>query len=271
MTKYRLIDSGGEQKFERFGPYALIRPCQQAIWERREKDWNADAIFSREKENRWRYMRPLPASWEIELGGVRFKIAPTDFGHLGVFPEHERLWTAMRPIIRPGMRILNLFAYSGGVTFAAAQEGASVCHLDASKGMVDWARENATLNHLEAAPIRWIVDDAIKFLRREIKRGSKYDGIILDPPTFGRGSKGEVFKIERDLIPLLSLLKEVLSDHPKFVILSCHTPGITPIVLEHVMGQVFSTEGHLKCAEMALESPGALSIPSGCFAMKTYG
>ena len=203
-----------------------IRPCPQAIWRPQHPDqWKkADALFSREQENSWRMNRALPSSWIVEIGEVRFKIALTDFGHLGVFPEHAFLWTAMRPMIREKMRILNLFAYSGGVTLAAAQEGAQVCHVDASKGMVDWARENAALNELEKAPIRWIVDDAIKFLKREIKRQSFYDGIILDPPTFGRGNKGEVFKIERDLLILLDLCKELLSEKKQFLILSCHTP-----------------------------------------------
>ncbi len=168
----------------------------------------------------------------------------------------------MRPLLNKSCRILNLFAYSGGVTLAAAQEGAQVCHLDASKGMVDWARKNAALNQLEKAPIRWIVDDAIKFLKREKKRGSFYDGIILDPPTFGRGSQGEVFKIENDIMPLLELCSELLSEKPKFVIFSCHTPGFTPLCMRHLLGQTMP-KGHIEVGEMALHSPGAIAIPSG--------
>ncbi|MBF8263019.1 MAG: Methyltrans protein [Parachlamydiales bacterium] len=269
---YSLIDSGGEQKFERWGSYTLVRPCPQAIWRPlHAKQWEAaDAVFSREQEDRWRFSRTLPSSWTIELGGVQFKISLTDFGHLGVFPEHSFLWTALRSMIRKEMRVLNLFAYSGGVTMAAAQEGAQVCHLDASKGMVDWARENAALNGLEKAPIRWIVDDAMKFLKREEKRKSFYDAIILDPPTFGRGNQGEVFKIERDIMPLLELCRAVLSNQPRFVILSCHTPLMSPLVLQNLVEQVFGP-GQTKSAEMVLSAPNALSIPSGCFAMKTYG
>jgi 23S rRNA (cytosine1962-C5)-methyltransferase len=269
---YSLIDSGFEQKFERFGDYSLIRPCPQAIWHPEMADqWKRfDASFSRTEENRWKMNRALPPSWVVEIGQVRFKLALTDFGHLGVFPEHAFLWTLMRPMIREKMRILNLFAYSGGVTLAAAQEGAQVCHVDASKGMVEWARENAALNGLSQAPIRWIVDDVIKFIKREIKRKSFYDGIILDPPTFGRGNKGEVFKIERDLLPLLQLCQQLLSETRRFLILSCHTPQISPIVIQNVMKQIVG-EDRLKADEMVLSAPGALPIPSGCYAIKTYG
>lgn len=269
---YELIDSGNEEKLERFGEYRLIRPCPQAIWRTQHPDaWkNADARFSRDPENRWMMNRQLPSSWVVEMKGVRFKIALTDFGHLGVFPEHSSIWTSIRPMVRKGMRVLNLFAYSGGVTLAAAQEGAQVCHLDASKGMVDWARGNANLNGLQEAPIRWIVDDAMKFLKREVNRKSLYDGIILDPPTFGRGNKGEVFKIERDLIPLLELCRDVLSPQPKFLVLSCHTPMISPIVLQNVVGQILGKD-QVRAAEMTLGSAKTLEIPSGSFAMKIYG
>lgn len=271
MNGYELLDSGNGQKLERFGNYTLIRPSPQSIWlpEKPEIWSDADAIFSREKEERWRFNKELPKSWVSEIGAVRFKIQPTDFGHLGVFPEHAFLWDAMRSWIRPKMRILNLFAYSGGVTLAAAGEGAEVCHLDASKGMVDWARENAALNRLESAPIRWIVDDAIKFLKREEKRRSLYDAIILDPPTFGRGSQGEVFKIERDLISLLEHCKAVLSSTRKFLILSCHTPGLTPIVLKQTLAQLFQPE-KIESGEMMIASVSGFSIPSGSYAIKTF-
>jgi 23S rRNA (cytosine1962-C5)-methyltransferase len=270
-SDYQLIDSGDGQKLERFGDYTLIRPCQQAVWKPLFKEeWErASARFTREKEkNHWTFKTKLPASWTVLNGGVQFKIAPTDFGHLGVFPEHADLWEWMRPLLSKTSRVLNLFAYSGGVTLAAAQQGAQVCHLDASKGMVDWARENAALNHLKEAPIRWIVDDAVKFLKREKKRGSFYDGIVLDPPTFGRGSQGEIFKIEEAIIPLLELCSELLSERPLFVIFSCHTPGFTPLALQHLLGQTMP-RGHIEVGEMALHSPGALSIPSGSFAKWT--
>ena len=226
-----------------------------------------DAVFVRDKK--WTFHKKLPKTWTIMHGGVAFQISPTDFGHLGLFPEHADLWEWMRGEIQgKKLRILNLFAYSGGVTLAVAQEGAEVCHLDASKGMVDWARENAKLNDLQKAPIRWIVDDALKFLKREKKRKSFYDGIVLDPPTFGRGSKGEFFKIERDVMPLLELCSGVLSKNPQFVIFSCHTPGFTPLCLQHLLRQTMP-KGHIDTGEMALHSPGTISIPSGSFAKWT--
>ena len=194
MRDYQLLDSGNGRKWERFGDFILNRPCSQAIW-RPKGTCEPHATFSREEGTKWTFQKKLPASWEIQIEGVTMKIAPTDFGHLGVFPEHASLWNWMRERITSGTKVLNLFAYSGGATLAAAQKGASVCHLDASKAMVDWARENADLNNLSSAPIRWIVDDAIKFLRREVKRKNRYDGILLDPPTFGRGSKGKCLKL----------------------------------------------------------------------------
>lgn len=269
---YQLIDSGHGEKLERFGEYTLIRPCAQAVWRPLlSKDvWQqAAARFTREKEkNHWTFQQKLPASWTVTLGGVRFKISPTDFGHLGVFPEHAFLWEGMRSLIQKPCRVLNLFAYSGGVTLAAAQEGAEVCHLDASKGMVDWARENAALNGLQQAKIRWIVDDAMKFLKREVKRGSSYEGIILDPPTFGRGSKGEVFKIEEEIIPLLEVCRSLLSKKAQFVLFSCHTPGFTPIALEQLLSQTMP-KGQVEAGEMALRAPSIFSIPSGAYAKWT--
>lgn len=265
MNEYQLLDSGDGQKLERFGEYVLLRPCAQAVWKPSLKT-KPDAVFNRDEK--WVFHKKLPKTWTVLHGGVEFKIAPTEFGHLGLFPEHADLWEGMRPLISRGSRILNLFAYSGGVTMAAAQEGAEVCHLDASKGMIDWARENATLNGLEKAPIRWIVDDALKFLMREKKRDSFYDGIILDPPTFGRGAKGEVFKIERDILPLLTLCSELLTKKPLFVIFSCHTPGFTPLCMRHLLGQTMP-KGHIEVGEMALHSKDALSIPSGSFAKWT--
>lgn len=265
---YQLIDSGEGFKFERFGEHSFIRPCPQALWQKNQpQEWaNADAEFSREKG--WEHRRKLPREWNTEVGGVTLKIAPTDFGHLGVFPEHASLWQELCPFALDA-QVLNLFAYSGGATLALAKAGAKVCHLDASKGMVDWARENARINKLEKAPIRWIVDDALKFLKREVRREVRYDGILLDPPTFGRGSKGEVFKIERDLVLLLDLCRSVLSKHPRFVFLSCHTPGVTPLVLQHLTAQMFKG-AKVETGEMMLSSPGALSIPSGSFAKVLY-
>ncbi len=266
MKNYQLLDSGDGQKLERFGEFTLLRPCAQAVWRPTLLKPNADAVFNREEK--WVFHKKFPKSWTVMHGGVEFKVDLTDFGHLGLFPEHADLWEWMRPLVKKGSRILNLFAYSGGVTLAAAQQGAEVCHLDASKGMIDWARENAALNSQQKAPIRWIVDDALKFLKREKKRESFYDGIILDPPTFGRGSQGEVFKIERDIMPLLELCSELLTKKPLFVIFSCHTPGFTPLCMRHLLGQTMP-KGEIEVGEMALHSDGAVAIPSGSFAKWT--
>lgn len=270
--KYFLVDSGDQQKLERFGSYLIARPCSQALWKPTlsKSEWDrADAHFSRDGGNSWNYKTKLPESWIAEVEGVRFKISPTDFGHLGVFPEHSLLWKPMKDAIRMRKeppQVLNLFAYSGGASLAAASAGAKVCHLDASKGMVAWARENAKLNQLDSAPIRWIVDDATKFLTREIKRGVRYDGIILDPPSFGRGAQGEVFKIERDIHDLLHLCRKLLSDNPLFLIFTTHTPGMTPIVMEHLLKQkMHGLKGNIETGEMILPSDIGLNIPCGSF------
>ena len=277
QTQYKLIDSGKGRKLEQFGPYLLSRPCSQAVWEPQlsEKIWHqADASFSREQENKWTKRHVLPENWQVEVAGVRFKLSSTDFGHLGIFPEQKPFWewiqtkikTHLHPNFKP--RILNLFAYSGGSTLAAAKAGASVCHLDASKGMVTWARENAILNGLEHAPIRWIVEDVKKFLFRELKRGSRYEGIILDPPSFGRGSKGEIFKIEEEVVELLRDCRNLLSERSLFILFSCHTPGFSPLVMEHLLGQTMKDyPGTLESGEMVLEGEkGVLPLPSGTYA-----
>lgn len=277
QNNYALIDSGKGCKLERFGPYLLSRPCSQAVWKTQlsETEWDkADASFSREQENKWTVKRPLPANWQIEVADLLFKISPTDFGHLGIFPEQKHFWEWIYTTIKTHTsskfkpKVLNLFAYSGGSTLAAAKAGAAVCHLDASKGMVTWARENAALNRLEHAPIRWIVEDVKKFLIRERKRGSFYEGIILDPPSFGRGTKGEIFKIEEEIIPLLQDCRDLLSDHPLFMLFSCHTPGFSPLVMHHLMTQTMQgLKGTLSVGEMILSGQKpALDVPSGTFA-----
>ncbi len=269
MHRYELLDSGNQEKLERFGSYVLIRPCAAAVWKPalpQEKWRAAHGRFSRDDEgNRWQWRTSVPDSWTVETHGITFKVAPTDFGHLGLFPEHSLLWKWAAENISKGTRVLNLFAYSGAATLACARAGAEVCHLDASKGMVSWARENAALNSLQDKPIRWIVDDVLKFLKREETRGRVYDGIILDPPSFGRGNQGEVFKIERDLLPLLARCRALLSKTPRFVALSTHTPGMTPLVMRYVMEEMMQgAPGKIEEGEMVIE--GARPLPSGCFA-----
>lgn len=258
---YELLDSGNEEKLERFGDYTLIRPCPQALWKpQTPKLWNgAHATFKRGKG--W---KGLPKEWTVHFNTLQFKIVPTDFGHLGLFPEHAEHWEWMGRHLKPQSEILNLFAYSGAATLFLAQQGHTVCHLDAAKGMIDWARDNAALNSLEKAPIRWIVDDALKFLRREIKRKRKYDALLLDPPSFGRGAQGQVFKIERDLPLLLELCQAVLTPRPSFILLTCHTPGLTPKVLHNLLSQTFPQLA-IQSGEMLVQSQ-SFPLPSGCFA-----
>lgn len=274
---YKIVDSGNFQKLELFGSQLLCRPCGQAVWkpQKGEEVWKkASGVFTR--EGKWKFSHEV-SSWTVEVGGVQFRVQPTDFGHLGIFPEQRPLWGAIRQMVRAAgqIRVANLFAYSGGSTMAAAQEGASVCHLDASRGMVQWARENATLNHCEQAPIRWIAEDVMKFLQREVRRNSLYDAIILDPPSFGRGTKKEVFKIEEDIGKLLRLCGECLSQEPAFVLLSCHTPAFTPLTLSHLLADmmkekgVVSNTGSFEYGEMVLanEEEDVRPVPSGAFAL----
>lgn len=268
---YELLDSGDGRKLERFGKYVLARPCSQALWRPSQDDaaWRrADATFDREDGNRWQGRTHLPKEWTIQTAGVTFKLGGTDFGHLGIFPEQRAQWKWIRDTVRRDSKILNLFAYSGGSTLSAALGGADVCHLDASKGMVEWARENARLNGLTERPIRWIVDDAHKFMKREIRRGHRYDGIILDPPTFGRGAGGEMYKIERDLKETLGLVRDLLSDTPLFVLFSSHTPGLSQIVAENILGQLFP-RAKLESGEMLLEG-AARPCPSGIFCRAVF-
>jgi 23S rRNA (cytosine1962-C5)-methyltransferase len=278
---HELLDSGGFQKLERFGDVTLARPCAQAVWKPRlpETVWRkATASFFREgQKTRWTGREKLPATWNITVDGIVFRLSSTDFGHLGIFPEQRDQWNLIRSRCsdfatrhaRPA-RVINLFAYSGGSTLAAAHGGAEVCHVDASKGMVEWARENAVLNRLQSAPIRWIVDDVSKFLDRERRRGRQYDGFILDPPSYGRGASGEIFKIETDLPLLLRAIRQLMSDTPLGIMLSCHTPELTPIALAHVLGQEMEgvRGGRLEHGEMLLRGPGdpVLPVPSGSYA-----
>lgn len=273
---YELLDSGSFQKLERFGSVVLSRPCAQAVWRkaRPESEWRAaTATFFRDGGNQWRGRDRLPESWEIDVDGARFLLSSTDFGHLGIFPEQRDQWRRIRDLCSDyatrhhrAARVLNLFAYSGGSTLAAAVAGAEVCHVDASKGMVDWARKNASLNRLDDRPVRWIVDDVNKFLDREIRRERSYDLIILDPPSYGRGAKGEVFKIENDLPQLLKRIASLMSGQPLGVLLSCHTPELTPVSLHHLLIQEFEGRGTLDSGEMLLRGEEkVLPVPSGSY------
>ena len=276
---YELLDSGGERKLERFGRIVLARPCAQAVWAplKGRDVWEAaDASFDREEGHRWHNRQALPDSWMVAVDGSRFRLSGTDFGHLGIFPEQRAQWAWIRGQVgrwkgQTPPRVLNLFAYSGGSTLAAARAGAEVCHVDASHGMVEWASDNARLNGLAEHTIRWIVDDVHKFLSREVRRGRTYHGIVLDPPTFGRGQKGEMYKIERDLSETLALCKAVLDPQPLFLLLSAHTPGYSPVVMHNILGQAMKgLPGNVESGEMTLTGgDGVLPLPSGAFSRWT--
>lgn len=266
---YLLLDSGEGKKLEQVGKYRVIRPAPVAIWKPflSPSKWEADLVFLREEDrNEWIYNQPVDSFWLVEIDGIKYKVKPTSFGHLGLFFEHSQICDLVQKKIRSreNCNLLNLFAYTGAVTLAAAKAGAKVCHLDASKKVVDWARENLELNSPQNGSVRWIVDDVMKFLKREIKRNHRYDAIVLDPPTFGRGSSGQVFKIEEELFDLLDLCKQLLSDDPLFLILSCHTPGFTTVVLENILTQLF--KGKIEGKELFLSS-SSHQLPSGVFVL----
>lgn len=271
---YELLDSGDGRKLERFGDIILARPCSQAVWNPalRAGDWGrANATFDRADGNQWHNRNNLPSEWTITTAGIRFILSGTDFGHLGIFPEQREQWLWLQQTVKKlhaergePLKILNLFAYSGGSTLAAAIAGAHLCHLDASKGMVQWARRNADANGLGEHPIRWIVDDAHKFLCREARREVKYDAIILDPPTFGRGQNNEMYKIEQDLPETLHLCRQLLSDKPAFILLSAHTPGYSPVVLANVLGQSMSQHGGTTAAGEMLLTGADQVLPTPC-------
>ncbi|QNL43368.1 class I SAM-dependent methyltransferase [Oscillibacter hominis] len=239
---YELLDCGGGEKLERWGRQILVRPDPQAIWETPHKNpnWrraNARYLRSATGGGHWE-KRNLPEQWSARYGELTFQIKPMNFKHTGLFPEQAVNWDfAMGKIRSAGrpIRVLNLFAYTGGATVACAAAGASVCHVDAAKGMVSWARENARASGLEGAPIRWIVDDCAKFVEREIRRGKTYDAIIMDPPSYGRGPSGEVWKLEDNLYEFVKLCVGALSDKPLFVLINSYTTGLAPSVLGYLL------------------------------------
>ena len=254
---YQLLDCGAGYKLEQVGPYRIKRPAPIAFWQPRlpEKEWQlADFIFSREKGAHWLKNKAVKP-WQVQLENIRMQVVLTAFGHLGFFPEHQFLWKKLLEMLEPKMPILNLFAYSGGASLVAAKKQAQVCHVDASKPMVEMAKANAALNQI--TNIRWIVDDVFKFLKREKRRNAVYAGIILDPPSFGRGTQEQVFKIENDIIELLDACFAL---KPSFVIFSCHTPGFTGSVLK----QLLNTED---AGELLLKAHSGLVLPSGHYAI----
>lgn len=269
---YELIDVGEGEKLERFGAYVLRRPDANAlsyVTDLKSPLWKqADAVYRQgDKTGEWLFKRPLPPFWTLSYQDLTFKIAPTIYKHTGLFPEQASNWELMRHLIKEADRpisVLNLFAYTGAATMACAKEGASVVHVDASKGMVQWAKENAALSGLSEAPIRYLVDDVFKFVQREIRRGHKYDGIIMDPPAFGRGPKGELWKFESMLEELVELCKQLLSDQPLFFIVSTYSANFDLHDLKTLMHAAFPIEvAETQCAELILPIANK-SIPLDC-------
>lgn len=275
MDDYELLDCGNGRKLERFGKYITDRPAAQALWPTHlsTKEWKkAYARFERidEKHGNWKG-KALPEEWVIKVAGIKLTLSLTPFGHLGIFPEQISFWKWLNKTCKASkkpLKVLNLFAYSGGATLACAQAGAKVTHLDASKPMVRWAKNNAELNKLPNDRVSWITEDVLKYMKREIKRGNHYDALIMDPPSFGRGNRGEIFKIERDLNELLKCTSQLLSDSPSFVLLSCHTPGVSATVLLNMLQkQIAIKSGEYKCGEMLCETEfPILPLPNGVYA-----
>ena len=270
---YEVIDTSGGEKLERWGKYTLVRPDPQVIWNtpRTDRRWRSyDGRYARSASGggKWSENR-LPEHWQVGYGGLTFQVKPMNFKHTGIFPEQAVNWDFEMEKIRGAGRhvsVLNLFAYTGGATLAAAAAGASVCHVDAARGMVAWARENAKASGLAEAPIRWIVDDCAKFVEREIKRGRRYDAIIMDPPSYGRGPSGEIWKLEKDLYPFLELVVGVLSEDPLFVLINSYTTGLAPSVLGYLLGTLVSKKygGQIACDELGLPvTASGLNLPCG--------
>ena len=237
-SQYELLDSGRGEKLERFGDITLARPDPQALWEQKlsYETWrSADGSYVRESGEAGKWTGKLPKEWHIEFGGLQFLIKPTSFKHTGLFPEQLSNWEWAREVLatKPRASVLNLFAYTGGATLAAAQAGAEVTHVDSSKTAVAWARENAALSSLSDKPIRWITEDVLVFVKRELKRGAKYDAIIMDPPAFGHGPKKELWKIEENLLELIKLCRELLSDEPLFVLINGYAEGYSPLAFAY--------------------------------------
>ena len=269
---YEVLDCSGGEKLERWGDYLLIRPDPQVIWDTPKtlKGWRkCNAHYHRSKKGggEWEFF-DLPSQWTIRYKSLTFNLKPFSFKHTGLFPEQAANWDWFSEKIRQAgrpVKVLNLFAYTGGATLAAAAAGASVTHVDASKGMVTWAKENAASSGLSEAPIRWLVDDCTKFAEREIRRGNHYDAIIMDPPSYGRGPKGEIWKIEDSIHPFIKLCTKLLSDQPLFFLVNSYTTGLAPAVLTYMLStELKDFGGHVESQEIALPvTSSGLFLPCG--------
>lgn len=276
---YELLDAGNGEKLERYGSFTMKRPDPEALWQKSlpEKEWrNVDFEFVRNgTKTKWIKKDGVPKDWTISFGGLNFLIAPSSFKHTGLFPEQLSNWEWAKDVIERNkskyknpINVINLFAYTGGATLACAKVGAEVCHVDGSKTAVAWARENAKLSNLEDKPIRWIIEDVTLFLKREIKRGRKYDAIIMDPPSFGHGPKDELWKIEEHFLELMNLCKEALSEEPLFVLINGYTAGYSAIAYENNLKDMMNDKlGLIEIGELAIEQSNSDKLlPCGIFA-----
>lgn len=271
---YELIDADSGERLERWKNIVLIRPDPQIIWsgERKDSRWKtANAVYHRSQSGggRWEVLKPVPDVWSVNYEGLTFRLKPMGFKHTGLFPEQAVNWTLARQLIEKENRqlsVLNLFAYTGAATLACLKAGAKVTHVDASKGMVQWAKENAAASGLADAPVRWLVDDCLKFVKREIRRGNKYDAVIMDPPSYGRGPDGEVWKLEQQLAELLGETGKLLSDNAVFFFLNSYTGGLSPTILNYMVKRyvVKNRGGEIFTDEIGLHiSDKGISLPAG--------
>ncbi|MBQ4612729.1 MAG: class I SAM-dependent methyltransferase [Clostridia bacterium] len=275
---YELLDASRGERLERWGDILLIRPDPQILWDtpRRDPRWKqAHARYHRSNTGggQWERLRSLPDSWQISYGELKFALKPMGFKHTGLFPEQAVNWDVMASLIgaadRP-IKVLNLFGYTGGATLACLAAGAHVTHVDASKGMVAWGKENAVASGLADRPMRWLVDDCGKFVQRELRRGNTYDGILMDPPSYGRGPGGEVWKLEEQIYPLVQECVKLLSDKPLFFLINSYTTGLSPSVMQYVLGSLLpkGLSGELSADEIGLPvTASGLVLPCGATAM----
>ena len=271
---YEILDMANGEKLEKWKDVILVRPDPQIIWKsksfpERWKNANARYIRSSTGGGNWDFIKKVPANWQVKYKELIFNIKPMGFKHTGLFPEQAVNWDWMINKIQHANRdikVLNLFAYTGGATVACSYAGASVCHVDSSKGMVTWAKENITSSGLQNNPVRYIIDDVVKFVSREIRRGNKYDAIIMDPPSYGRGSNGEVWKFEENISDLVELCTKVLSDRPLFFLINSYTTGISSTVLENILRLNIKAKGKLSSGELGLPMKDSnLVLPCGIF------
>jgi 23S rRNA (cytosine1962-C5)-methyltransferase len=271
---YELIDCSDGERLERWGDIILVRPDPQVIWKTPKENplwFNPHAIYNRSNTGggQWERLRPIPDSWFIRYGNLQFALKPMGFKHTGLFPEQAVNWDTMAALIRKAdrpIRVLNLFGYTGAATLACAAAGAHVTHVDASKGMVAWGKENAAASGLSDRPMRWLVDDCVKFVQREQRRGNTYDGILMDPPSYGRGPGGEVWKLEEQIYPLVAECVKLLSDKPLFFLINSYTTGLSPSVMQYVLGSLLpsSIGGRLSADEIGLPvTDSGLFLPCG--------